>query len=71
MRSRTDCIAARREGLHAARLGYPWDMNPFTQPAEAMLRIEWHVGWWEGMRAQLADDGTAFSTKPQGRHCQN
>lgn len=50
MHSLDDCIAARREGFHAARLGYPWDMNPFTQSGDALLRIEWHVGWWEGLR---------------------
>lgn len=57
MHSLADCVAARREGFHAAQLGYPWDANPFTEPVEALLRVEWHVGWWEEMRARLANNG--------------
>jgi hypothetical protein len=33
--------------MHAARLGLFWEANPFTEPADALLRIEWHLGWWD------------------------
>ena len=47
MHSLAACIAARNGGAHAARLGLFWEANPFTEPADTLLRIEWHLGWWD------------------------
>ena len=47
MHSLAACIAARNGGMHAAKHGLFWEANPFTEPADALLRIEWHLGWWD------------------------
>lgn len=53
MHTPADLAAARREGVQAALLGYPWEVNPFMHPTDIQLRIEWHLGWWAGRRPDL------------------
>ena len=63
MISPADDKAAWLEGLHAAKLGYPWDSNPFLHPIDLQMRIRWHFGWWAGKRPDLYPQTLQYETE--------